>query len=457
MRSALLIAALSALFPAGLALACPPATLSLPTDVPTDDTPATGSPCIVRVDWRSTRRLLQIDYALGAGATTQSGLGETASAFGAIELAYALQFGADVEQPSYEVEATAGVAAQRFAGAVEANGLVTRAAVRLGPARVAAAVVDDGRSNFAAFPMTMELAHTGELGARPRIGTRPELSRALYGRERVELATRVLRVEGAGTQASAVRYGDTASTPPSSWGLDLLPLHAGLDVAIQNGSRIETAVGGALVGVVEHTTGAKLDVLGVDYRHVDLPMSAPANLLTVWVVKLGTVDPSTGTSYFLGWGEAVVPEAQLDFAYRIEPESGRLTIGGVGWYTRRTWGGFGMQYKREPYIAMTGELGLEDRISGELYFPRLLGLVARGFAASTHRLVDDELVHDHTAGVEIDVSYTRERWRATVGFELGRTFYTVLDDSMPTTTGFVAAFGITAQHVGRRTWHRAVR
>lgn len=457
MRAALPIATLALVFRSGLATACPPPTPSLPTDVSTNETPATASPCIVHVDWRTGRRLLEVRYALGAGATTRSGIGSTANAFGALELAYALQFGSDLDQPSYEIEGSAGVAAQRFAGAIDANGLVTRAALRLGPARVAESVVDEGRANFAAFPMTMELAHTGELGARPRISTRPELARALYGRERVELATRVLRVEGAGTKASTSPPGETEPSAPSSWALDVLPLHTGLDVAMQDGSRIETTVGGALMGVVEHTMGAKLDLLGVEYRHVDLPMSEPTSLMTVWMLKLDAVDPTTGTAYLLGWGEVVVPEELQAFARHIDPENGHLTIGGAGWYARRAWGGFGMQYKREPYIAMTGELGLEDRVSGEIYVPRALGLVARGFGARTHRLVDDELVHDFTAGIEIDASYARDSWQATLGLELGRTFYTALDASMPTTTGFVAALGVTAQHTGRRAWHRAVR
>lgn len=451
MRAVIVIAVLALTF--DRAKACPVPT-GIVTDVSTNDMPATTSPCITTVDWGSVRRMFEVGYSVGAGGTSRSGVGSAANAFAAVELAYALQFGSDPEQPSYEVELAGGVAAQRFAGAIDATGLVTHAALRLGPAHMVESSIDTGRGNLAFFPMTMELAHVGELAARPRISSRPELARSLYGRERVELATRVLRFEGAGQKASTSAPGDTLPIKPSAWAIDMLPLHTGIDAAAQDATRFETTVGGALFGVVDHTMGAKVDLLGVEYQHIDLSMTGPTSLMTVWMLKLDAVDPSTGTGYMMGWGEVVVPEELQAFAYKVDPESGNLTIGGIGWFAHRNWGGYGAQYRRDPYVAMTGELGLEDRISGEVYVPRALGLVARGFWARTKRLVDNELVNDVTAGIELDASYARDGWSSNLGLELGRTFYTALDNAMPTTTGFVASVGLTVQHSGRRSWQR---
>ena len=443
---------------AGLALssssafACPERVAD-PTDVSTNEAPATTDPCIVDVDWRSVRRLFEIGYAVGAGGTSRSGIGHAANAFAALDLAYALQFGSDPAQPSAEIELTGSATAHRLSGAIDATGLVTRGSLRVGAARMAEAMVDEGRGNVAVFPL--ELAHTGELAARPRISTRPELARALYGRERVELATRVLRVEGAGEKASTVAPGETKPRKPSAWAIDLLPLHTGVDIAMQAGTRFDWTVGGALLGVADHSMGAKLDVLGVEYRRIDLPMSGPTTMETVWVLRMDAVDPKTGTGYLLGWGEVIVPDALQDFADRVDPENdGTVTIGGVGLYSHTKWGGFGAQYKREPYLAMTGELGLEDRVSGEVYVPRALGLVARVFGASTKRLIADELSQDFTAGLELDASYATGGWRSTVGLELGRTYYTALDNALPLRAGFVAALGLTVQHSGRKAWTR---
>ena len=451
MRAALVV--LFSLLAVDRATACPTAS-AVPIDVSTNDTPATTAPCIIGIDWRSVRRIVELGYAVGAGGTSRSGIGSAANLYATLELAYGLQFGRDPEQPSYEIEVSGAVTAQQHAGAIDATGLVTRAGLRLGPAQIAASVVDEGRGNLAAFPMTLELAHVGELAARPRISSRPELARALYTRERVELATRILRVEGAGEKATTTAPGITEPKKATSWALDLIPLYSGVDIAAQDGARFDFTVGGALLGVVEHTTGAKLDLLRVEHHRVDLPMRGPTSYQTVWMLKLDAVDPTTGAGYMLGWGEVIVPDELRDFAYKIDPEEGNLTIGGAGWYTQRGWGGFGMQYKREPYISMTGELGLEDRVSGEIYVPRALGFVARAFGARTQRLVDDELVHDVTAGIGLDASYARDGWSTNVGLELGRTFYTVLDNAMPTSTGFVAEFGLTVQRAGGRTWTR---
>jgi hypothetical protein len=184
-------------------------------------------------------------------------------------------------------------------------------------------------------------------------------------------------------------------------------------------------------------------------------MMPSMNLFTVWMLRLDGVNPKTGTSYMLGWGELVLPEELNAFAHEFDPDDGTPTVGGAGWYSKpRVWGGFGMQYKREPYVSLSGELGMEDRVSAEVYVPGALNLVARAFGARTKRLVADAFVQDFTTGLELVASY--ERWGVTsnLGLEIGRTFYTALDDTIPMTTGFVASAALTIQHAGTHAWRR---
>jgi hypothetical protein len=301
----------------------------------------------------------------------------------------------------------------------------------------------------------MELAHVGELAARPRLGARPELARSLYGRERVELATRIMRVEGAGEKAQTGAPGQTIPKKPTSWSLDFIPLHGGLDVAMQGTTRFETTIGGAMLGVEEHTTGASIDVFGIEHRRIDLPMTGATDLDTVWMLRVDGVDPFTGTQYYMGWGEVIGMPDQDELARRLDPEGKSISIGGVGWFSKRAaWGGFGAQYKREPFVTMTGAVALEDRVSGEVYVPRALGLVASVFGARTTRLVENELRHATTAGVELGASYAADGFSSKVSLEVGRSYYAALDGLDPDTTGFAANLGLTLQHSGGRTWSR---
>ena len=450
MRFAMVVFALVPLW-AGPAIACP---VGIATEISTEEGPSTAAPCMTNVDFSTSHRSFAVGYAIGAGGTSQTGIGNAASVFGGLDLAYALQFGGDEEQPSYEVELTGGVAGQRVGGDVEATGVVTRAGARIGPAQMNASVVDVGRGNLAFFPLTMELAHVGELAARPKMSARPELARALYGRERVEVATRIVRVEGAGEKAQTGAPGQVEPKEPTSWSLDFMPVHAGLDVAMQAGARIETTIGGAMLGVEEHTSGASLDFFGLEHRRIDLPMYT-TNVDTVWMLRIDGVNPQTGSQYHIGWGEVVDMPGRDELGKKLDPESGSVSIGGVGWFSkRREWGGFGAQYKREPFVTMTGDVVLEDRVSAEVYVPHALGLVASAFAAWTTRLVDGELKHESTAGVELGASYVQDGFTSKVGLEVGRSYYTVLDDAMPMSAGFAAAFGLTVQHTGRRAWMR---
>lgn len=436
---------------AGPAIACPE---GIATDISTDEAPSTQSPCMRDVDFSQSHRSFAIGYAIGAGGTSQSGIGNAASVFGGLDLAYGLQFGSDDAQPSYEVELTGGVTGQRVGGDVEATGLVTRGGARIGPAQMAASVLDEGRGNIAFFPLTMELAHTGELAARPRLSARPEMARSLYGRERVEIATRIVRVEGAGEKPQTAAPGLTVERKPTAWSIDFIPVHAGIDATMQTDARIETTIGGYMLGGEEHTSGFSLDFFGIEHRRIDLPMFT-TSVDTLWVLRVDGVNPSTGSQYYVGWGEVLEMTGGEELGKRLDPENGSISIGGLGWFSkRREWGGFGAQYKREPFVTMTGEVALEDRISAEVYVPRALGLVASAFAAWTTRLVDGQLEHKSSAGVELGASYVKDGFTSKVGLEVGRSYYTVLDDEMPMSAGFGAAFGLTVQHTGRRAWMR---
>ncbi len=434
-----------------LSEACPSAVA--PNDVGTDTDPSTSASCMQQIDFSLARRVFEVTHVVGAGGVTRSGLGSVASAFAALELSYGLQFGSDPDQPSYEIEVSGGAALHHSEGTNGATGLVTQAALRLGPAQLIESVIDSGRGNFAPFPLTLEISHAGELAARPRMSARPELARSLYHRERVEFASRILRVEGSGTKAQDTAPGLTEQRKPTAWAIDVIPLYAGLDVALQDSTRIDATVGGSLLGVVEHSMGAKIDLLLLEHRRIDLAMYGTTNIDTVWMLKLEGTDPHTGSQYQLGWGEVIVTDELEELAPFVDPESGSLSIGGAGWFSKqRAWGGFGMQYKREPYVAMNGEAGLEDRFSAEVYVPRALNLIARTFVARTKRMVADVERNDTTAGVELDATYTRGGWSTKAGVEIGRTYYTALDNTLPSSAGFGAAFDLTVQHTGSRSW-----
>ena len=91
-------------------------------------------------------------------------------------------------------------------------------------------------------------------------------------------------------------------------------------------------------------------------------------------------------------------------------------------------------------------------LKGTMQQQRAYGLVARVFGARTARLVNDELAHALTGGIELDATYVHESWSWRAGLQLGRTFYTALDAALPESAGFGAQFGLTMQRAGRRSW-----
>jgi hypothetical protein len=450
MRVAVAVLAVPLVLPLlpGIASACPG---TLPHEVSTDESPGTQSPCMRQVDFSTYRSAVDIRYVLGASGANQSSVGTTANAFVVLDLGYGLQFG-DEAQPSYEIELSAGAAGQRTGGDVSATGLVTRGTVRVGPAQMAPSVLDEAKGNIAWLPLTWELAHVGELQAQPRLSARPDLSRARYGRERVELATRLVRVEGAGEKKASTAPGLTEVKKPTAWVIDAIALHGGVDATMQNGTRLETTIGGAMLAGGEHTSGLSMEFFGIEHRHYNLPMLGTSNLAVFWALRVDGTNPKTGTQYYAGWGEVIEMPDRDKLAERIDPYEQKLTIGGLGWFFNRGWGGWGLQYKREPFMTMTGAVALEDRVSAEVFVPRALNLVVRAFAASATRLVNDDLRHDSTAGVELDASYTRDGFTSKLGLGFGRSFYTSLDGGLPDRAGAAASVALTVQHAGGRSW-----
>ncbi len=435
------------------ATACP-TTEQLPTEVTTDEGPTTSEGCLTNVDFRRSRSLFSFTHTEGASGISRSGIGGIGGMYVGVDLSYGLQFGGDA-RPSYEIELSGGAALQRSEGATSATGVTTQAALRLGPAQMAPSAIDDGSGNIAFFPLTMELSHAGEIAGRPRMSARPELARSLFNRERVELATRIVRVEGAGEKAQTGAPGTVEERKPSSWAVDVIPLYAGLDIAQQDTTRVDVTAGGSLLGVVDRSRGASMDALRVEHRHVDMAMSPAVDMTTVWMLRVDGTDPETGAQYLIGWGELIVTDELRALASFIKnEESGNITVGGVGWFSKqRDWGGWGLQYKREPYVSMAGQIGIEDRVSAEVHVPRAYNLIARAFGARTSHATDTaNLRHDVTAGVEMDTTYAFGHWSAKVGVEVGRTYYTALDNAIPSTAGFGAAVDVSVQHTSTRTW-----
>jgi hypothetical protein len=233
-------------------------------------------------------------------------------------------------------------------------------------------------------------------------------------------------------------------------------LYAGLDIAQQDATRVDVTVGGSLLGAIDRTRGASMDALRVEHRHIDLAMTGAVDIDTVWMLRIDGTDPATGAQYVIGWGELIVTDELRALASFIKNEdSGNITVGGAGWFSKRDWGGWGFQYKREPYVSMAGQVGIEDRVSAEAHVPRAFNLIARAFGARTSHATDTEnLRHDLTAGVELDTTYTHGHWSTKVGLEVGRTYYTALDNAIPSTAGFGAAVDVSVQHTSTRTWTR---
>ena len=227
-----------------------------------------------------------------------------------------------------------------MAGQVEATGLATHAELRLGPAALFSAETTQ-RHNAVWFPFGFELAHDGDLAQLPRLSARPDLRRAVYGRERVSFATRLVRVEMSGDDIPKKQAAGPGARVPQSVAIDVIALHGSVEATMQGGLRLETTVGGALFAALGRIDGGvAMELLGYEHREVKPPGADGTGMGTFWIIRTEYANPRTGSRYFLGWGEVVsVPDESRLRELLEEIDDGEdeqddaMTVGGIAWWS----------------------------------------------------------------------------------------------------------------------------
>ena len=447
MSSRCLLIAVPIVLVPGVAIACPEASA--------DEAPHRA--CRMALD--RLDHILDVEYAVGTHAVAATGGGSRVDTSIGADLGYTAQLGSD-EQPEYELGLTAGVTAHRIegAGSLAANGIATRAALRFGPAPL---VLNDTTDRFNAvwFPFGFELAHDGDLAQLPRLSRRPDLRRAVFGREHVSLATRLVRVEMSGDSIPADKAAGPGARTPESSALDVIALRGELEATMQDGTRLEAMVGGDLVAGVGRSQDATIGLLGYEHRAVRPLDGDWQGIGTFWFLRAEWTEPHSGTRYFIGWGTiATTPNAPL-FRALMEmrdtdaEDDDEMSVGGFAWYWTRPWGTVGFQFRRDPFISMAGEPGVEDRLHVEAVRPGTTRLASRWFVARTLRLVGESLREDITTGLEVDASREIGGFDVALRGELGRTFYAAVDDGAPE-VGFAAHAALSISRRGGKRWTR---
>jgi hypothetical protein len=356
-------------------------------------------------------------------------------------------------QPTYAIAAGGGVTLGRMQGTISASQATTRAHLRLGPTPVPAS---EERGNLAWFPLTFELDHDGEVGAVPRLSARPDASRGVFDRQRVSLATRLVRAEVGETRTTPTTGGPSTTAPvePISAAIDVLTVFADAETTMQGGTRLEAGIGGALLSITSHyLEQGRADVFALEHRTSWLPDGTTASIATLWMLKATFGKPETGSTYMLGWGVAIgEPYDQLVTPTEDDPHPD-LNVGGIGGWWQRRWGGIGFQYERRPYMTMAGEPALDDRAWIEGWRAGKLALTAKGYVARTGRFADGEWLADWSSGLELGARRAVAGVEVAVSFEVGQTYYGELDGDRPE-LGFAARGGLSLRRSGRRTWTR---
>jgi hypothetical protein len=403
--------------------------------------------------------ILDVDYAIGTHAVAATGGGSRVDTSIGIDLGYTAQLGSE-QQPEYELGLTAGVTAHRIegAGSIAANGIATRAALRLGAAPLYLTDTTD-RYNAVWFPFGFELAHDGDLAQLPRLSRRPDLRRAVFGREQVALATRLVRIEMSGDNVPAGTAVGPGARTPESTAIDVIALRGELEATMQDGTRLEAAVGGDLVAGVGRSQDATIGLLGYEHR-ATRPLDGDwQGIGTVWFFRAEWAEPHSGSRYFVGWGMiATAPNAPLfrelmRMRDTSSDDDDEMTVGGFAWYWPRAWGTVGFQFRRDPFITMAGEPGVEDRLHVEAVRPGTTRFASRWFVARTLRLVSEALREDITTGLEVDASREIGGFDVALRGELGRTFYAAVDDGAPE-VGFAAHAALSISRRGGKRWTR---
>jgi hypothetical protein len=387
-----------------------------------------------------------------AGAADSTGAGMAVASLGGAGTYVASVDDGDGE-PAYLISIDVAVTARRLTGVVDASTLSTRASLAFGPAPLPVSNQDRGRA--VSFPLSAELEHEGDLAALPRLSDRPDVRRAPYLRQRLALATRGLRAEYA---EDGLPEEGLAGQPSDreTGALDLLAARASIAVTEQDGRRVDGVASVGLFGVVlrhpEHVVG---EILALE-RHVGRSSAGHVSTVdTVWILRAHAVNPRTGSGYSMSWG--IVFGSRGDQAPRPQVRDHRERhIGSVGSVTDTSRPhGVGAQYRRDAYITMAGEPGLDDRAWveawGDVGATRLVG---RAWAAWTRRLTEVDPSGERSGGIEVGATRRYRRLDVGVRTEVGRSFYAALDGMDPTLPGLVARGTLTVAHASARRWPR---
>jgi hypothetical protein len=411
---------------------------------------------VVASSFERLTHIIDFRYHVASTTTVDAHAGGFVDTETGVDLEYTAQLGS-TEQAEYELAIGGGISAHAIVGSLAGTNLSTHARARIGPAPLVGSATDRERSNTVSFPFTFELEHGGDLAALPGLSARPDVLRAMYGRQRVAATTRAIRVEVGGSAEKReterpVGPGGRTRVPESA-AIDVLPVRAEVEGTMQDGLRLETTIGGALIGVVGRLETGTLEVLGLEHRAISLPTDDHTAIDTVWVARFDYLNPRSGTRYFIGWGQVLEMPGRLELLRELDIDHDTVTIGGLGWFTNRSWGGFGAQYRREPYVTMAAEPALDDRFTVEVYRPGAVDVVARWFGARTMRFAGGVWHRDMTFGLEADLTRRILGFDVTLHAEAGKTFYGPIDDARPD-VGFGARAALSVQRGGSHRWTR---
>jgi len=351
----------------------------------------------------------------------------------------------------YTIAVDASVVARRIEGAVRASTLSTRAGLAFGPAALPPANQDGGR--YVWFPLSAEVEHEGDLAALPRLSDRPDVARAPYLWQEVAGATRLLRVEFADDGVDEDVPAEYQQPEDRSTGaFDVLPVRSSLAVTEQGGTRLDAASSLSMIGgLFRFPYQGNLDVFGVEQRLTRRPDGGTSTVDVAWMVRAEMVNPATGSAYQMGWGIVLDSSGTRSPRPRVVDHRPRH-IGGFGLFTPRLASGVGVQYRREPYLAMDGEPALDDRfwVEGWWHVEKAT-LSGKGFVARTQRLHDGDAAGVWTGGVELDARRDVGPFDLGVRAEVGQTFYAVLDGAAPTAS-FGARGALTVRRAAGHRW-----
>ena len=424
-----------------------------PTHACTDADQGRGCFALDRLRFDHVGHTLTLIHVADLTATAATAGDVTVDAATGLGATYVATFGRG-GHPEYQLAASLGATVHHLAGTIDATGAGTHAELRLGPAIVADGDAENRRTNTVSVPLTLELAHDGELAALPRLSARPDVARARYGWQHVELATRVLRIEMEGSANRPNHPVGPGARVPVPMAFDLLTFHAAVDVTSQDdGRRVEGALGGALLEVATHGALSNLHVafLDFDHRAVALPDDQRAAVDTVWVLRADLTSPRTGARYRLGWGAIVNIPGRTELERELDIDDGELDVASAGWWHERAWGGVGWQYERTPYVTMAAQPAVEDRWSLEAYRAGVVDVRAQAYVARTRRWIDDAWQRDTSGGVSLDAHRRIGDVDATLATELGRSFYGALDGQAPS-LGFAGRATLTIRAAADHAW-----